>query len=582
MRAWWLACLGWVLCLAGLPLSHAQDVLSGGQLHAAAAPPPVRLAGSNVALPLHGRSRFWIDDSAMKSVEEIESAGDTLPWAPREPDQQYRVDGKALWIQFDAHGAGHARWFLEIASSGVDRVQFFHRNETGGWVRQEAGDSRPVSQWPLPGRVPTFELSHHDNGSPVRYYLRIEHDRVNFAAPIALYDQARLFSLREREQFMLGAYFGLAALMAIVAVANAIAYRDRTFGTYALYVALLGVGQAAYLGVGAQHLWDTWLKWNEVATFLLPGLSSAAGLWFVHTATEPARFSRVLDLMVRILIGALLLAVTADTIFESRPTFGFVMALTFVALLSIVALIGIVWSRGDDPTIRLIALGFLPVLVMAIFPLARGLNLIPGSALTRYGLTIGAMLEMPILFYALAMRGSRRREAQARAAALSHSDALTGLSNLRTLMQRLEASLARAHSQRHACALLTVRIANFESIVSEFGREVAEKALVVAAFLLRRAVRDVDIAARTGDHEFSLLLDGPTSPTEAVSCAQQIVASGLRQAGSLPQGLTIRFHVAVAMLPDNARDAQASHRWAASGLKSMPGDTRKPIRSMNF
>ena len=39
----------------------------------------------------------------------------------------------------------------------------------------------------------------------------------------------------------------------------------------------------------------------------------------------------------------------------------------------------------------------------------RGLNLIPLSNLTRYGVTIGSMLEMPILFYALSLRGNRRR-----------------------------------------------------------------------------------------------------------------------------------------------------------------------------
>ena len=83
----------------------------------------------------------------------------------------------------------------------------------------------------------------------------------------------------------------------------------------------------------------------------------------------------------------------------------------------VVGLIILVWTQGDDPHIRLIALGFLPVLVMAIFPIAKGMNLIPISFLTRYGLSIGAALEMPILFYALSLRGSRRREAQVRAAA---------------------------------------------------------------------------------------------------------------------------------------------------------------------
>ena len=49
-----------------------------------------------------------------------------------------------------------------------------------------------------------------------------------------------------------------------------------------------------------------------------------------------------------------------------------------VALLVIVALIALVWTKGDDPNVQLIALGFLPVLVMALFPLAR-VDLAQGS-----------------------------------------------------------------------------------------------------------------------------------------------------------------------------------------------------------
>ena len=123
------------------------------------------------------------------------------------------------------------------------------------------------------------------------------------------------------EQFLLGAYFGLAALIVVVASANAVAFRDRNFGVYAVYVGIVAAGQVAYLGVGAQHVWDHWLKWNEVATFLLPGLSSAAALWFTRTVTEPARFSKALDLLVWSLIAALLSAVALDTFIVSRGSF---------------------------------------------------------------------------------------------------------------------------------------------------------------------------------------------------------------------------------------------------------------------
>ncbi|HXC40536.1 MAG TPA: diguanylate cyclase, partial [Burkholderiales bacterium] len=334
--------------------------------------------------------------------------------------------------------------------------------------------------------------------------------------------------------------------------------------------------------VGAEHLWDHWLKWNETATFLLPGISSAAGLWFARTITEPARFSKALDLAVWSLIAALLSAVALDTFIASRNSFGLVMVLTLVALAVVVGLIALVWTQGEDPHIRLIALGFVPVIVMALFPVARGLNLIAASALTRYGLSIGAAIEMPILFYALSLRGSRRREAQVRAAALSRNDTLTGLAHARTLLHRLEGAIARAKSLKHACALMAVRISNFDAIAAEFGRETADRVLVVTASLLRHAITDIDLAARVSEHAFALLLEGPTTTENAMSRAQHVIASGLRSSKALPPGTTLKFHIAVALLPDKDLDAPGSMKWLLESVGAMPADARKLIRPMNF
>jgi two-component system, sensor histidine kinase LadS len=559
----------------------SQEAPSGA---AAPLPPPIpaiMLSPRDPVVSLDGRSRFWIDPTTIRTAEQLEAAGETIPWQLRVRHHSYDIDDKALWFQFDAQSSGNSHWYLELASSGIDRVQLFFRGPDGRWVEREAGDTRPVSQWPLPGRFPTFELA-PATANPVRYWLRIEHARVDFATPIAIYEQSPLLASREREQFLLGGYFALAALIALVSVANGIALRDRNFGIYAVYVATLAVGQLAYLGVGAQHVWVHWLRWNETATFLLPGLSSAAGLWFARTVTEPGRFSRVLDRTVWFLIAALLSAVALDTLLTSRWSFELVMILTLMGLVVVVGLVALVWTEGDDPGIRLIALGFLPVLIMAVFPVMRGLNLIPAGTLTRYGVSMGAALEMPILFYALSLRSSRRREGQLRAATLSQNDPLTGLPHMRTLLPRLDNALARARNLRHTCGLLAVKISNFESIVSEFGREAADRALVVTASLLRRAIADVDFAARVGEQTFVVVLEGPTSSEIALSRAQQLVASGLRHSDALPAGTTLKFNVSVALLPEKDLDAAGSVKWLVDAVNAMRPDARKLIRPLNL
>jgi len=537
--------------------------------------------GARPTVSLDGRSLYWVDETGERTVDQVEARAQALTWRPRVPGLQLHLDDKALWIQFDAIVPHDERWFLEIGSSGLDRGQLFHRGPDGRWVRQEAGDTRPVSAWPLPGRLPTFRLS-HETGKPVRYWLRIEHNRVDFASPIVLRSQQALFEAREREQFLLGGYFALAGLIALYALANAVAYRDRGFAAYAVYVSVLGLGQLAYLGVGAQHLWIEWLRWNELAPSFLTGLSAVAGLWFVKTITEPARFSRVLDLAVWSLILALLSSVAVDAAVNSRTSFMLMAALTLLSLVVVMGLIAMVWTQGDDPHIRLVALGFLPVLVMALFPVARSMNWMPNSDLTRYGVAIGAVLEMPILLYALSRRGNRRRDAEVRAAALSRHDALTGLAHRRALLQRMENALARARSLKHGCALLAIRISNLEAIQQEFGRDTAEKALVVTASHLRRAISDIDMAARVGEHDFAVLIEGPTTLSVAASRAQQVVASGLRPMPALPMGATFKYHVAVAMLPEGELDAESTLDWALEEAARIPADARKLIRTLNL
>lgn len=568
----------WWLCSMGM--AGAQGTPST----ATPAPAAIVLGAGERVISLDSRSRFWIDDTGKRPVEQVEAAAlaDTLPWQLRVPGSSYNLDGnKAMWIVFDTVLPTRKRWFIELQSSGLDRAQLFYRGADGQWVEQEAGDVKAVSDWPVPGRFPTFELSSAGT-EPVRHFLRVEHARVDFATPVALYDQAALVASREREQFLLGAYFGLALLITLVAAANAIAYRDRNFAVYAVYVGSLAIGQLAYLGVGAQHIWNEMLKWNEVATFVLPGISGAAALWFARTVTEPGRFSKVLDMFVWLLILALLAAVALDTWLLTRTSFAVVMVLAVLSLVTVAGLIAMVWIKGDDPYIRLIALGFVPVVVMALFPVARGLNLMPASGLTRYALAIGAAVEMPILFYALTLRGNRRRESRVRAAALSHNDALTGIAHQRTLLQRLDDAIARARTLKRPCALLAARISNFDAIIEEFGRETGERMLVVAASHLRHAITDIDLAARVGSHDFALLLEGPTTAEIAMSRAQQLVASGLRPNDALPPAATLKFHITVAMLPDGERDAPGSLQWLVDGLDSMRPDARKLIRPLNF
>jgi two-component system, sensor histidine kinase LadS len=75
-------------------------------------------------------------------------------------------------------------------------------------------------------------------------------------------------------------------------------------------------------------------------------------------------------------------------------------------------------------------------------------------------------------------------------------------------------------------------------------------------------------------------------PAQAVAAATAIVAAGLRPSVLLPAGISLRFKVVVALLPDaNAEplpDAQAQLDWMHIELMGIDADQRKTIQTLNF
>ncbi|TFZ01112.1 sensor domain-containing diguanylate cyclase [Ramlibacter rhizophilus] len=552
-----------------------------GSTASAQTPSPLRLERSSDASALGPGALAWIDDKAYRTAEEIAAGASRLAWEPFQPQRQHRIDGKALWLQFDAATPPDSRWYLVLMHPSVDLIELHYRRPDGRWVTQSAGQTLSTEDWSVPGRLPTFELAPPSDGS-TRYWVRVLRERSEVSLPLHFYSQSAVLELRAFEQFTLGGYFGVLVFLAAASVVAALVWRDRNFGAFAVYLAGIVAIQLVYLGVGAQHLWTDWPHWNAMAHLVVPGCAVAACLWFVKVLTGPARFSRLLDLATWGLIAALLGATALNGFIATRGSATLVALLLGATLPLAGGLLVLAWRRGRDPYLGLMVAAFVPTIVGALLPIAYVLGLLPEGLLTRHGLTFGTALQLPLTYYALSRRAHRRREPGLRAAQLTHTDTLTGLCDRDTLLRRLDESLRRAISQRHQCAVLAVRLTNHDALDYEFGRATAERALLVAASILRSAASDIDLAARIGERDFALLLEGPTTGEVAMSRAQQIVAQGLQHASALPPATTLKFHVAVTLLPDHELDSSRCLRWLEEACNAMRAEPRRAIRPLNF
>ena len=90
------------------------------------------------------------------------------------------------------------------------------------------------------------------------------------------------------------------------------------------------------------------------------------------------------------------------------------------------------------------------------------------------------------------------------------TDALTGLSNRRSIVLHLSQELSRAERLRSRVALILLDIDDFKSINDTYGHNIGDRALCEVAAALQSVLRSYDLCARYGGDEFVLVLPNCT------------------------------------------------------------------------
>jgi diguanylate cyclase (GGDEF)-like protein/PAS domain S-box-containing protein len=130
---------------------------------------------------------------------------------------------------------------------------------------------------------------------------------------------------------------------------------------------------------------------------------------------------------------------------------------------------------------------------------------------------------------ALAHTEARLEEAQARIAAMTLNDPLTGAFNQRSLIKRLTEEFQRSVRYNRPLSALVMDVDGFERINAELGRAAGDAVLCSVTEALQRACRTSDLVARTSADEFVVVLT-ETDARASMEAAERFknVLSGIR------------------------------------------------------
>ena len=172
------------------------------------------------------------------------------------------------------------------------------------------------------------------------------------------------------------------------------------------------------------------------------------------------------------------------------------------------------------------------------------------------------------------------KEAEQKLSRLARFDALTGLPNRSQLSERLADALRRSDRSGRALALIRLDIHGFREINDVLGHLGGDAVLKEVAARLVRNCRTTDMAARLGDDEFAILMEGLGEPEES-----QLVAAKLMEALSRPfeianQTQHLAFTAGIALRVAKAVDADTLLRRAGDALRKARQDARSPAAEL--
>lgn len=576
-----------LLCLCGAVVAQVPPA---SPINLADLPPAIVVNKQSGRISLNDNALVWIDHTGKAdrdtAIAVFEGKGAQRPHL-RQAGESHLIHGKAMWLKFRVMNMDvPSRWAVQLELPTTDLATMYHQRDDESWVEQRAGDSIAHSKWTSGDRYPLFILS-DSSVIPVTYYLRIEHQRTAYSAAIHLYSAEEVISSRQIENLLLGIYLGLSLAVVVVCLVNSLALRYPNYWRYAVYVATLALAQLAFLGLGTQYFTPDAVHWNSVSSYVLPSFSVVAALWFVRALLNPARFSPWMDRwLLALTIGFLCLALL-ETFLPTMQGYRLSNALTLVSMLTLYLVLQRSWFLGDKNA-AWIALGFLPVVVAGLFPLARNFGWLTTGFLSQYAVTVGSAMEIAILMYALMKRSSTQRDMRVREQALQQQDALTGLADERRAIAKIHSAILRARRFNHRMGLLHVQVSNHDHMVREYDAKIGNAALLICASHLSAVARDIDLAARLDGANFMLVVEGPVNAARLVEISTQLLARSLRPSEALPVGQLLKLQISAALLPDEeadiaGEDANTLYNWMLGQAELAHADTpHKAIRAINF
>ena len=303
------------------------------------------------------------------------------------------------------------------------------------------------------------------------------------------------------------------ALLALPAAAALIWFvlSDRLFILYASFFALQALYVAYLSGQGFEWPWLAWATPLGSHAWNVPiAVSGASACLFVREIADLRHFSP----RIHVVFGWLALGFVALAAANGLKQFGLTELVSGVgnllflgtAIFTLVVAF-LAWRRGIRAAgFFLIAWGLLEAATIATAVQLLISDRMNAERLLYLGLPLSMVAAAVLVALGVADRLRDQRIALTEAERRAQTDALTGVLNRRSLIERLDAACSRARARDLSISLLFIDLDHFKAINDTRGHAAGDACLRAIVSPIQAELRQSDVIGRYGGEEFVVIL----------------------------------------------------------------------------
>ncbi len=406
--------------------SLAYLILLSSMASANADAPIFSVAATLEEAPIGATLRYWVDDDNTHTLVDVRGLPDSA-WTRSTvevPSLGFML--KPTWFHGSIRNdSGQPQSFLlELGYTTLDDVQIYLLR--GGAVAQfyHTGDLQAFHQRPVYNRnylVP-LELA---VGETVEMMYRLDTQGA-IQMPLQLRSWRNYNEHEQRFVAAEGLYFGVLMIMFFYNFFLFVSTREISYLFYVMFVASVGVFQAALHGFGYQFLWTEHPHFNR---YVLPLSIGSCVIWcwlFSLSILDIQRKNHPnLFMLGAVFIGIGLITTALSPLLTYATATRLLAAQAFAGAICGFLLGSFLWSKGNKSA-RFYVLAWGSMLTSIAVLVLNKFGWVPRNLFTEYAFQLGNIIELTLFSLALADKINTERKArfEAQQAAIRHEEAV--------------------------------------------------------------------------------------------------------------------------------------------------------------